>query len=191
METFAVYWEPVIKTYGIAVRTGLSLISLDLPFDRLREGEGCLSGLASRCGGSLILIFSGSASTSGICLNLLLDQLPEKVDGLETGDAIGEKVPQAKFLEADSSDFEAGSSGLRVDNRVELVYFQGPHYGDRYGIAGAAVTALVQHGVPLVAVVCTGASVFLITPKGMACAARNALSKAFSTPESAENPTLS
>jgi hypothetical protein len=51
METFAVYWEPIIKTYGIDVRTGLSLISLDLPFDRLREGGGFLSGIASRFSG--------------------------------------------------------------------------------------------------------------------------------------------
>jgi hypothetical protein len=185
METFAVYWEPIIKTYGIAVRTGLSLISLDLPFDRLREGEGFLSCIASRFSGSLILIFSGPASSSGLRLNLLLDQSPEKRDGLETDEAIEKNVQPAKPRDTDTSAFDGGGSGLRVDNAVELVYFQGPHYGDRYGIAGAAVSALAQHDVPLLAVVCTGASVYLITPKGMACAARNALGKAFSTPEAA------
>jgi len=163
METFAVYWEPIIKTYGIAERIGLCLITLDLPFGRISDGGDWLTHFASRFSGSLVLIFSRPASPSGLRLHLLLDRVPEN----------------------------GTFPGLRVDNPVELVYFQGPHYGDRYGIAGAAVTALAEQGVPLLAVVCTGASVYLITPKGMACAARNALGKAFSSPETATTPTIS
>ena len=191
METFAVYWEPIIKTYGIAERTGLCLISLDLPFDRLSDGGACLPDIVSRFGGSLILIFSRPASPAGLRLNLLLDRPPENVDRVEKVDAVEKKAQSAQPMDMNRVDFGGVCSGLRVDNPVELVYFQGPHYGDRYGIAGAAVTALAEHGVPLLAVVCTGASVYLITPKGMACAARNALKEAFSTPEAAKNPTNS
>jgi len=162
METFAVYWEPIIKTYGICERTGLCLVTLDLPFDRIGDGGDWLTRFASRFDGALVLIFSRPATPAGLRLHLLLDRHPSALEGV--------------------------CSGLRVDNPVEMVYFQGPHYGDRYGIAGAAVSALAKHGVPLLAVVCTGASVYLITPKGMAGAARTALGNAFSTPEAPKNP---
>ncbi|MFH0994586.1 MAG: hypothetical protein V1844_03700 [Pseudomonadota bacterium] len=191
METFAVYWEPIIKTYGIAERTGLCLISLDLPFDRISDEGACLSDIVSRFGGSLILIFSRPAFPAGLHLNLLLDRSlekaePEKVERVEKLDADKKKAqPDHRPMHMKLAAFDRVCSRLRVDNPVELVYFQGPHYGDRYGIAGAAVTALAKHDVPLLAVVCTGASVYLITPKGMACAAGNALGKAFSTPGTA------
>ena len=173
METFAVYWEPIIKTYGMAERTGLVLITAELPQDRLCDGGMWLSRMAERFAGDLILIFARPAAPSGLSLHLLLDRLP---------DHAGASIP------AEPDDIRPG---LRVDNGVELVYFQGPHYGDRYGIAAAAVTALVQHGVPILSVVCTGASVYLVTPKGKASAARKALSSAFSSPDSVTSPTNS
>ena len=80
METFAVYWEPVIKTYGIAERTGLCLVTLDLPFNRISDGGDWLIRFASRFDGSLVLIFSRPASPTGLRLHLLLDRLPEKVE---------------------------------------------------------------------------------------------------------------
>jgi hypothetical protein len=101
---------------------------------------------------------------------------PENDDGVEKN-ALSVQPPEKSL-----SAFGGAFPELRIDSPVELVYFQGPHYGDRYGIAGTAVAALAQHDVPLLAVVCTGASVYLITPKGMASAARNALGKAFSIP---------
>jgi hypothetical protein len=190
METFAVYWEPIIKTYGIIERTGLCLVSLELP-DRIRDGGDCLSHIASRFGGSLILIFSRPATPTGLRLNLLLDRFPDNVAAAEKVETVEKNVQPFQPKDMDLAAFDDVCSGLRVDNLVELVYFQGPHYGDRYGIAAAAVTALAKRGVPLLAVVCTGASVYLITPKGMACAARNALSDAFSTPGTASSPSSS
>ena len=183
METFAVYWEPIIKTYGIVERTGLCLISLDLPFDRLSDGGAFLSQAASGFGGSLVLIFSRPASSSGLRLNLLLDRAQEKDEWVEKDDAIENKDQLAQPIEMNLAGFDGTSLRLRVDNPVELVYFQGPHYGDRYGIACAALSALAKHGVTVLAVVCAGASVYMITPKGMACTARNALIGAFSIPE--------
>ena len=191
METFAVYWEPIIKTYGIVERTGLCLISMDLPFDRLSDGGACLSDIASGFGGSLLLIFSRPASSSGLRLNLLLDHLPGKGERIEKMDGAGKAVPSTQSMDMNLAAFDGVFSGLRVDNPVELVYFQGPHYGDRYGIACAAVSALAEHGVPLLAVVCAGASIYMITPKGMACAARNALKGAFSIPETVTAPSNS
>ena len=116
-------------------------------------------------------------------LNLLLDRAQEKDEWVEKDDAIENKDQLAQPIEMNLAGFDGTSLRLRVDNPVELVYFQGPHYGDRYGIACAALSALAKHGVTVLAVVCAGASVYMITPKGMACTARNALIGAFSIPE--------
>ncbi len=184
METFAVYWEPVIKTYGIAERTGLCLVTLDLPFDRISDGGDWLTRFASRFEGSLVLIFSRPAPPAGLRLHLLLDQVPENV-ALERMETLDKNARPAQSLDMKNAALDSVFSGLRIDSPVELIYFQGPHYGDRYGIASAAIMALAEKEVPLLAVVCTGASVYLITPQGKASAARNSLSDAFSTPGTA------
>ncbi len=188
METFAVYWEPVIKTYGIAERTGLCLITLDLPSNRICDGGGWLTRFASRFDGSLVLICSRPASPSGLRLHLLLDKTPEKAD-LEKVDAAEKNTRPDLPADMNPVAIDGAFSGFRIDSPVELIYFQGPHYGDRYGIASAAMTALAEKKVPLLAVVCTGASVYLMTPKGMASAARNSLAEAFSTPGTAASDT--
>lgn len=184
METFAVYWEPVIKTYGIAERTGLCLVTLYLPFDRTRDGGDWLTRFASRFEGSLVLIFSRPASPAGLRLHLLLDQVPENAE-LEKMITLEKNARPVQPPDMNIAALDGAFSGLRIDSPVELIYLQGPHYGDRYGIASAAITALAEKKVPLLAVVCTGASVYLITPQGKAGSARNSLSDAFSTPGTA------
>ncbi|MCU0580077.1 MAG: hypothetical protein MUF69_11135, partial [Desulfobacterota bacterium] len=56
------------------------------------------------------------------------------------------------------------------------------HFGDRYGIAAAAWTCLIRREVPVLALACTGASVYLILPEGQTEAARAALGEAFEPP---------
>jgi len=186
METFAVYWEPIIKTYGISERTGLCLVTLDLPFNRISDGGDWLTRFASRFDGSLVLIFSRPAIPTVLRLHLLLDKTPEKAE-LEKVDAAEKNTRPDPTLNMNPAAFDGAFSGLRIDSSVELIYFQGPHYGDRYGIAGAAMRALAEKKVPLLAVVCTGASVYLITPTGKAREARKALGQAFSTPETCKS----
>ncbi|RPH49484.1 MAG: hypothetical protein EHM85_13730 [Desulfobacteraceae bacterium] len=186
METFAVYWEPIIKTYGIAERTGLCLVTLDLPFHRISDAGDWLIRFASRFDGSLVMIFSRPATPAGLKFHLLLDKSPEKIEPDKI--AAAEKNSQSdQSMEMNPAAFERAFPVLQIDNPVELVYFQGPHYGDRYGIAGAAMRALAEKKVPLLAVVCTGASVYLITPTGKAREARKALGQAFSTPETCKS----
>jgi aspartokinase len=73
-------------------------------------------------------------------------------------------------------------SGLRVDADVELIYFQGPHFGDRYGIADAAFGALFAADVPVLAAACTAASIYIALPKDTAGRACKALSESFVVP---------
>jgi len=159
METIAIYWEPVIKTYGIIERTGLSLVSLAL--DSTRSDPAIIDYLdAARTRDNVKIVFASGATDEGLRVNILLDG-----EAALPGD--GDSPP-----------------GLRVDAPVELVYFQGPHFGDRYGIAQAALDALADANIALRSMVCAGASVYLVVPEGQAGAAGKALTKAFAVPNS-------
>ncbi|MBI4766267.1 MAG: hypothetical protein HY787_16980 [Deltaproteobacteria bacterium] len=168
METIAFYRESIIKTYGFFERTGLCLVTVDLPFHQIGDwGEG-LSGLPDQFGVSLILLMARPASGNLLRIHMILDES-------QTGPLLM-NTPQPFFATV--------RDRLKIEREVELLYFQGPHYGDRYGIASAALTALSAYNVPVLAVTCTGASVFLVTPKGKTPLAREALGQAFMTPES-------
>ena len=165
METIAIYWEPKVKTYGIAERIGLSMVSLDLLTEEMIAGEDRLRRVGSAAG-EFLLVFARPSKEGGFRLHLLF-----------------ERRPSWHLLEEFSGVTGGGrSSGLRVDDDVELVYFQGPHFGDRYGIADAAFGALLAANVPVLAAACTGASIYIVLPKGSARAARSALSEPFVVP---------
>ena len=107
----------------------------------------------------MVIIFAPPSSDGGVRLHLLFDGAPPpKADGLEF------------------------PPGMQVEAPVELIYFQGPHFGDRYGIADAALGALADAKVPLRAMACSGASVYIVVPEGFARQAGKALSQAFIVP---------
>jgi hypothetical protein len=111
METIAIYWEPKIKTYGIAERIGLSMVSLDLLTEEMIAGEDRLRRVGSAAG-EFLLVFARPSKEGGFRLHLLF-----------------ERRPSWHLLEEFSGVTGGGrSSGLRVDDDVELVYFQGPHF---------------------------------------------------------------
>ncbi|MCF8051434.1 MAG: hypothetical protein K9L59_09375 [Desulfobacterales bacterium] len=165
METIAVYWEPKIKTYGIAEKTGLSMVSFYLLTEELERGEGRLRRAGSAAG-ELLLVFARPSAQGGLRLHLLFEGRPTWHLLEEFSGATGGGHP----------------SGLRVDADVELIYFQGPHFGDRYGIADAAFGALLGADIPVLAAACTGASIYIVLPKDTAAAARKALSEKFIVP---------
>ena len=158
METIAIYCEPIIKTYGITERTGLSLITLLLPMEN--SDPRCLQYLeAIQKSDNVIVIFAPSLSDGCVRLHLLFDGSPLS------------SIKGAKPL-----------PGVQVEESVELLYFHGPHYGDRYGIADAALGALADGKIPLRAMSCSGASVYIVVPEGFARQAGKALSRAFVVP---------
>ncbi len=174
MEIFAVYWEPVIKTYGIVERTGLCLVSLQLTPERIPDIALCLTHRAAEWGASPILVFVRPVSGNAMRLHLLLDR----------------PLTIRDFMALDGSG-DAWLSGMRIDDAVELVSLQGPHYGDRYGILSAAIKALADHGTPLLALSCAAASISLIFPQGYAGAAVKALETAFAAAQPSEQPKAS
>lgn len=80
------------------------------------------------------------------------------------------------------------AAGLTVTRDVELVSLHGPHYGDRYGIALAALSALADHDVPVLSSACGGASITIVVPCGRGTDAREALSTAFVVPSAESEP---
>jgi aspartokinase len=66
---------------------------------------------------------------------------------------------------------------------AELVFFQGPHFGDRYGIAEVAVTALADGGIQMMAVVCSGACIYIVLPEGRSEEAVRVLAETFEIPK--------
>ncbi|MBI5602309.1 MAG: hypothetical protein HY879_03055 [Deltaproteobacteria bacterium] len=167
METIAIYREEVIKTYGFVERTGLFMVTLDLPSDRLTYWGDDLFTLISRLGLSLVLQIARPAAAGTLRLHLLLDETPAGPGGMDWHQVLLDEYP----------------GGWQMDQAVDLVYFQGPHYGDRYGIAYEALKALDTCGLPILAMACLGASVYLILPEGKAGPAREALKQAFMIPD--------
>jgi hypothetical protein len=138
METVAVYWEPIIRTYGFDVRTGLTLAQLELP----TEGSDDLALLlepGAPCPGGLVMAAAGRNADSSLALWVVLDGVVAQ-DLRERAQAVGDPT---------------------VIHPVEVVCFHGPHFGDRYGIASAALSVLQKDGITVLLASCTSASVFL------------------------------
>jgi len=146
METIAVYWEPRIKTYGFNQRVGLTMVSLSLPTGS-SEADDDRFDLDAAVAAGLVLTFAVPTAQGELRLNFLLDE-----------------VTAGHLTAALSSVCDGGSYNLRVETGVELVYFNGPHFGDRYGIADAALQALRRAEVRPLGVVCASASVYIVLP---------------------------
>jgi hypothetical protein len=65
---------------------------------------------------------------------------------------------------------------------VDLLCFQGPHFGDRFGIAHAVQNDLIREGIRPRLLVCSASSVYLLLATGMADRACTALSRSFQHP---------
>ena len=79
----------------------------------------------------------------------------------------------------ENGQWSAPGAVSEIETPVDLVYFQGPHFGDRYGIAAAAFGALETQGIQLLAAGCTGASIYIVVPDKRAQAVIRCLSEPF------------
>lgn len=163
METIAVYWEPKIRVYGLTGRTGLTLYTILFPAERLACWGGRIAGL-EEAGQEFELVNLQMRSDRSMQLCLLLAE-----DGGNPG--------FRRLLEQGIGSEEATS--WRAVTPVELIYFHGPHFQDRYGIAEAAIAPLGRAQIPILAAGCSGTSVYIVVPEGMAGTAAACLSETF------------
>ena len=165
METIAVYWEPKPKTYGFSEATHLSLLNIAVKPEKMAQWGRWFLELADQ-DIDFHLILAKYSDHKQLRLYVLLDKLlAEKVLGY-----IGKRVafkPEQDFT---------------LTSPVELISFQGPHFGDRYGIADSAFKALDGQGVPILIAACSGAAVYIVLPENRLHKARASLAEAFTVP---------
>jgi aspartokinase len=66
---------------------------------------------------------------------------------------------------------------------AEMVFFQGPHFGDRSGIVDTTIQALAARGVQMTAMACSGSCIYVVLPEGRSEEALLALSEVFEIPK--------
>lgn len=160
METVAVYWEPIIRTYGFEVREGFTLAQLPLSSPGT-DTLGQWAALQDDADAELVMAAAAHHADTTLALWVVL--------GGDAAAALRQQAP----------------SHTTLIHPVDVVHFHGPHFGDRYGIANAALSALDQSGVQLLLMGCTGASVYLAVPGGTGAQAVLGLRAAFTTPDAA------
>jgi aspartokinase len=165
METFAVYWEPKPKTYGFKEVVDLSLMNIEIKPEEMGQWGLWLMELADLNIG-FHLILAKYSTHQKLRLYILLEKFVADIV-LSHIDKRIDPEPEKYF---------------HLTSPVELISFQGPHFGDRYGIAYSAFKALDDRGVPILISACSGAAVYIVLPEKKLQEARSLLSEAFVVP---------
>ncbi len=163
-ETSAAYEEAKIKTYGIMVRDRLTLFSLHI-------GPSMVEKIASELAQAVSSsdTFSFSAAHTTLQGHLDWSFLCADPDG---------KI--RTFLSDGLPARASGSTDIRTE--MALVSIQGPHYGDRYGIANRTLCALANADIPVRIAGFTGACIFLVMDQDQTGPAEKSLAEVFEKP---------
>lgn len=162
LETKAAYWEPRIKTYGFQRVTDLCLFEVTAPLSALPEIGAALVRLGEEGVGFHLAFSHGSASRFELSLLVSL----QSENALRRG--LSPLVPL--------------DVSMRRVSPAELVFFQGPHFGDRYGIFHTAARTLEAGGVAMLAWACSVSCIYIVLPNGTSAEAVQALSGVFEIP---------
>lgn len=165
METIAIYWEAKVRTYGFHLVEGLTLCPITLPVDQMGAWGAALHDMADR-GAAFRMVWAQLAPDGQIKFYWLCD------------DSNSETV--RTFLR----DYPGLDAGHRMgpEQLVDLLFFQGPHFGDRYGIMDFTAKALAQAAMPLMAAVCSVATIYVVVPAGQGAKTKEVLAAAFEIP---------
>ena len=160
METVAVYWESRIKTYGFQRITDLSLFEFFSPFSEIKQiGEFFSQSKFQDLNSKFIVAQeSDEGLTFAVCLPLKKEE------------AFYKSLKENRGLTFVRHIFPAG-----------IIYFHGPHFGDRYGVADATLSTLSRAGINILATDCSSASVFLVLAHEDLDRAEEELSRTFET----------
>jgi hypothetical protein len=167
METIAVYWESKIRTYGFNLLEKLTLCQITLsPGAMGALGKALI--IAGDDGAVFRLVWAETDNPDQLRFFLLCDDMDWNRLRL--------------FMER----YERPGSGVAPISRtvVDVICFQGPHFGDRHGIMGFTYKALTHGQVPLLAATCSVATIYLVLPAGWGGKAQVILSEAFEIPKS-------
>ncbi len=164
LETIAVYWESKIKVYGISLKQGLVLVQLTVPFEQIEiigEKLICLDDSACR----FEFITQDYINSDFLRLNIVFDE--------SNWSAARTQLEQWTAVDGCTLD---------ILTSMELVFLHGPHFQDRYGIADAVFSSLIQEQIDIITAGCAGTSVYLLLREGLGLQAHEVLNKAFIIP---------
>lgn len=164
METIAVYWEPIVRVYGFDIKCDISLLHLKCSIETID---------------TLLYDIEQQSETSPTFLFSQLQLQPPDVAHL--------------YLAADHdqiSDYRNRLEAKEVKNNLmltahspaDLLFFHGPHFQDRFGIANNVFKTLDPMGITVHTIGCTGTSIFIVTGGGQAEKAREMLTETFAVP---------
>ena len=162
-EVVASYQEKKPKVYGLEIREGLEFIHI-----RLDNGSIGQIGIAlrklSQLGVNLTFISKNPCRLQGA--EDLFICLPPSSDR-PNAEVIGRMAPQ-----------------VVIDTAFPVATFSmnGPHFGDRYGIAGELLSAIKESGVDLLALNCSIASIIGVIPLDQIQPAIRAIQRCFEVP---------
>lgn len=164
VETTAAYWEARIKTYGFHTRTELCLFRVTVE----SPGTASLGRALFRMGeeGIPLLLTFARDTAHGLSACFVVPSLFEG--------RVRERLREDESLGKDKASTQALA--------VEIVFFYGPHFGDRYGIAEAALQSMERGGVSPLATACSGSCVYLVLAEGRSAETVHVLSQAFKIP---------
>lgn len=165
VETVAVYWEPVIRIYGIDIVKDVALLELTFrPEETAFLGRLLMELQVEGRGFIMVLLETTGHGSLRICLAMR----PEVATKLR------------HHLENFTTKDHTLDVGLTT--QVEVLFFHGPHFQDRYGIVDTLFRSLDQQEITLHLVGCTGTSVYLVVGDGEAPRARDMLAGDFVVP---------
>jgi aspartokinase len=165
LETVAVYWEPKIKTYGFNEVLELAHINLTIDKEDISSIGLGVFGMADS-DNRVLLSVGYYLDDRQFGISLVIKRRWEK--------KVLEGLQGIKGMESNPQ--------IRVDSPVGLIYFQGPHFGDRYGIADSAFNALTQKGIEVLAAGCSASSIYLVLSEEVMEKAKKSLMDAFLLP---------
>lgn len=158
METIAVYWESRVKTYGFQRIPQVALIELSCPIGTIKSlGEILTHDDIQALKAPFIVAQESDRELSFIFC------LPER---------------EGKGFHASLEQTHIPTSH-RYLYPVGIIFFHGPHFGDRYGIAEATFSAISKAGIQPIASGCASSSVYLILAQDDLDRAEEVLTKAF------------
>ncbi len=165
VETAATWWEPVIGIYGSSKKTKRILASIYFDQEQLAFWGDTLQSMDNGCG-SFEMAVMQRVDRTNLKFSLLYDA------------AFAELY---KTMLHDAAPGKEASQVVRT--AVELLYFHGPHFQDRYGVADAALRTLQHNRLEVIACGCSGTSIYLVIPENMAEPTAAALAPVFVVPK--------
>ncbi len=166
METIAIYWESKISTYGFNLLEQLIMGHVQVPLNRLSSWGAGLQEMADES--AFRLVWAQTSQQEDIKFFLLCD------------DSQWHTVES--FFTTGTAQADRFGPWQRHPEAVDLLFFQGPHFGDRYGIMAYTQKALADKQIPVLAATCVVATINLILPAGQGAAAKDELTCTFNIP---------